>query len=362
MFPFTAFFLAFATSVLAAVVILATGRLHGRLSHDHAAGVQKLHHTPVPRIGGLAVLAGLMLGGLALPPAAREILWLVSLAGIPAFGSGLIEDLTKNVGVRIRLLATIAAGIAFALLGGWRIDHVDLPGIDLILGLWLPSLLFTGFAIGGIANAMNIIDGVNGLASGSAIIMFIGAAIIAGMVDDHAVQGLCLIMVAAIGGFFVLNFPGGRIFLGDAGAYGIGFVLACVTVMLPARNPQLSPIIGLLLLSYPVIETMVSIRRRIARTRPGSGVGNPDRLHLHSLVWRDLARRHARSLGAPDLRNPLAAVLVWPLPLLATALAIVLGHSSLLVWLGIATVLAAYLIFYRRVALMRRPPGVAAAP
>jgi UDP-N-acetylmuramyl pentapeptide phosphotransferase/UDP-N-acetylglucosamine-1-phosphate transferase len=153
-------------------------------------------------------------------------------------------------------------------------------------------------------------------------------------------------------GFLALNFPGGRLFLGDAGAYGTGFVLATLAVALPQRNAEISPLIGLLLLAYPVSETLVSIRRRMVRA--GAHPGQPDRLHLHSLVYRCQARRNARRIGYPHLRNPMAAVLVWWLPLLSVGLALLTWHNSGLVLAAVAVVFVGFLWHYRSVALMRR--------
>ncbi|MFC2970585.1 MraY family glycosyltransferase, partial [Acidimangrovimonas pyrenivorans] len=291
--------------------------LHGHLSHDDRDGVQKLHRAPVPRVGGLALLAGQLLGGLALPAGMRELWWAVCLSVLPAFAAGLAEDITKRVGVRWRLAATILAGLLFSILTGYSIARVGLPGADALLALKWFAIPFTAFAIGGIANALNIIDGVNGLASGSAIIVLSGFALVAAQSGDGEMLALCLVSIGALAGFFVLNFPLGKLFLGDAGAYSTGFVLAVIAVMLPLRNPQLSPLIGLLALAYPVIETMVSIHRRTVRK--GTNPGQPDRLHLHSLVYRHRARSLARALGLPHLRNAMTSVLLWLLPLLSVA-------------------------------------------
>lgn len=282
-------------------------------------------------------------------------------ACIPAFAAGLAEDITKRVGAKWRLLATITSGLAFAWVTDYRIAQVDIPGANWVLSFWLPSLLFTGFAIGGIANAINISDGVNGLASGTSIIILSAFAVIAAGSGDTALLGLCLMTIAGLAGFFLLNFPSGRIFLGDAGAYTTGFVLAVVAVALPARNMELSPLIGLLALAYPVVETMISIQRRLVRE--GAHPGEPDRLHLHSLVYRSRARRLAEAVGRPQMRNALTSVLLWSLSLLSCALLLPARESSGMVLLCLAVVAMVYVAFYRRVALLgpltRRggPPG-----
>jgi UDP-N-acetylmuramyl pentapeptide phosphotransferase/UDP-N-acetylglucosamine-1-phosphate transferase len=273
-------------------------------------------------------------------------------AALPAFLAGLLEDLTKRVGAGPRLLATLAAGAVFVLISGYAITKVDLPGVDWLLAFPAFAFVFTAFAIGGVANAMNIIDGVNGLAAGTAVIVLAGFAIIAGAVGDQTILAVSVVAICALLGFLALNFPGGRLFLGDAGAYGTGFVLATLAVALPQRNAEISPLIGLLLLAYPVSETLVSIRRRMVRA--GAHPGQPDRLHLHSLVYRCQARRSARRIGYPHLRNPMAAVLVWWLPLLSVGLALLTWHNSGLVLAAVAVVFVGFLWHYRSVALLRR--------
>ncbi len=115
-------------------------------------------------------------------------------AALPAFLAGLLEDLTKRVGAGPRLLATLAAGAVFVLISGYAITKVDLPGVDWLLAFPAFAFVFTAFAIGGVANAMNIIDGVNGLAAGTAVIVLAGFAIIAGAVGDQTILAVSVVV------------------------------------------------------------------------------------------------------------------------------------------------------------------------
>lgn len=345
------FFLAIIVSLVVGVVIIITETLHGHATLDNHAGVQKLHKTPTPRVGGVALFAGAVIGGLYLPVDAQWLWWMVCLSALPAFVFGFLEDLTKRVGVKTRLLATICSGLIFCILTGYQITKVDIPGVDTMLSFWLPSLLFTAFAIGGIANAVNIIDGVNGLASGTSIIILSGFAIVSWNAGDVALAGACFVSIGALSGFFLLNFPMGKLFLGDAGAYVIGFVLAVIAVALPQRNPELSPLVGLLALSYPVIETMVSIQRRVSRE--GSNPGQPDRLHLHSLIYRSRAKQLADRIGAPQLRSALTGLMLMGLPVLSSVLMVLFQYSSVWICISFGIVMIVYLALYRKVALLQ---------
>lgn len=347
-----AFCFALIASLLVVLIIVMTQRLHGHFTHDDHDGVQKLHAMPTPRIGGVALFFGALVGGISLPADTQWLWWMICLAALPAFVFGLAEDLTKEVSVKKRLIATICSGLIFSVVTSYQIREVDIPGADWVMSFWLPSLLFTAFAIGGIANAINIIDGVHGLASGASIIILSGFAIVAWQMGDLPILGICLVAIASLTGFFLLNFPLGRIFLGDAGAYTTGFILAAISIALPQRNPELSPLIGLLALSYPVTETMISIHRRTKRE--GTHPGQPDRLHLHSLIYRSRARRLAQMIGAPHLRNAVAGLLMMGLPLLSSTLMVVFKDDTLLVISAIFVVLGVYLSIYRKVALLSR--------
>lgn len=315
------------------------------------AGVQKLHSVPTPRIGGIAVAVALGLGGVLLDGESFTFWWMWAVAALPSFVVGLAEDLTKKVGVRTRLAATLLSGLLFCMISGFGITQVDIPGADQILSVPLFSVLFTAFAIGGIANATNIIDGVNGLASGTGMIILAAFALVAWLEGDLAMVGVCLLGLGSLLGFFLLNFPHGRLFLGDAGAYVTGLLLAAVAVALPARNPALSPLIGLLALAYPVVETTISIHRRIVSD--GSSPGQADRLHLHSLIFRSRARQLAQAMGRPQLRSALTSVVLWSLSLLSCTLMVAGRDNSGLILLGMALVATVYVTIYRRVALLR---------
>ena len=353
MLPFSVWdplLLAAFSAAFACAILVLTRSLHGHLTLDNQAGIQKVHKAPTPRVGGLGIMVGWCVGGLALPAEVQPLWWLLCLAVLPAFLSGLIEDVTKRVSVRVRLAATIGSGLLFCLLTGYAITRVGIPGPDWLLAAPLFAVAFTAFAVGGIANSINIIDGFHGLAAGCSIIVLTCFGVVAYQAGDMVLVAIAALVAGGILGFFVLNFPWGWIFLGDAGAYSIGVFLAAMAVMLPARNPEVSPLIGLVALAYPVTETMVSILRRSRRA--GTNPGDPDRLHLHSLIYRSMARDLAALLGQPSMRNPCTSVIVWTLPLLSSGFAFLGQNQPLLALPLIGAVVLVYLWLYRRVALM----------
>lgn len=121
-------------------------------------------------------------------------------------------------------------------------------------------------------------------------------------------------MAAVVMGFFLINFPFGKLFLGDAGAYFAGYFVAIMAVMLPARNPEVSPWVSLLILGYPVTETIVSIVRRMLSH--DAHPGEPDSAHLHHIIHRNWAKSAATLLHMPSSQNSITSVIMWTLPLL----------------------------------------------
>jgi UDP-N-acetylmuramyl pentapeptide phosphotransferase/UDP-N-acetylglucosamine-1-phosphate transferase len=351
--------IACAVTLVACLAILATERWHGRFTHDDLDGVQKFHDRPTPRIGGAAIAVG-YLAAWPFVPAGFGALWgLLGLAGLPALAAGLAEDLTRRVPVRLRLAATMASGVLFALLTGYVMQHVDLPGVDWLLSFWIIGVAFTGFAMGGVSNAINIIDGFHGLAGGALLIMFAAFAAVAWLVGDGLVLGLALLFMALVLGFFVVNFPRGPIFLGDGGAYFCGFLLAALGVLLPERNAEVSAWTAILICGYPVIETLASMRRKAKRD--GHSVGAPDRVHFHMLAHRSIARRIVRGRSRAHLRNPATSVVTWSIPLTTAGLAILGYDNALLCAIFFFLTAAVYALIYRIMALNppRLPLGLA---
>jgi UDP-N-acetylmuramyl pentapeptide phosphotransferase/UDP-N-acetylglucosamine-1-phosphate transferase len=337
---------AFASFLMAEVLVLTAGS-HGRFSMDQAGAIQKFHSHPTPRIGGIGIYLALLVASRLVPdPDASRLLATILVAGVPAILVGLIEDVTKNVRVLVRLLATMASGALACWVSGVTINHLNVPGLDSALAIAPIALLFTAFAVGGVANAFNIIDGFNGLASGTATLCLLALATIAAMVGDTPLVLTAVIVAAAVAGFWLVNFPWGRLFLGDGGAYFAGFALAWLAVLLPMRNPSVSPWASFLICAYPVIEVIYSIVRRQLRMQSPS---DPDRRHLHSLVATQIIQRRFPRLK-PVLQNSAVSVIMWVFAAVPAASAIALHQrTDLLVACAIACMVA-YHLTYRQVA------------
>ena len=350
---------AFAASFLATLWVVRATKAFNGIAGDHdLSGPQKFHAHSVPRIGGLGILLGVAAGMAVLAwrdPGAKG--WLAIFLGcaLPAFAGGIAEDLTKTQSPRRRLaLTAVSAGLA-----GWFLQAVivrtDIPGLDWVVAFPVGALLVTVFVVAGVANAVNIIDGFNGLASMCAVIMLIGLAYVAFAVDDRLIALLALAGVGAVLGFFVWNFPAGLVFLGDGGAYFLGFYVAELAILLLHRNPDVSPMFPLLLCIYPVFETLFSIYRR--KWLRGVPVGMPDGAHLHSLIYRRFLRWAAGDRSARSLtrRNSMTSPYLWMLCSLSVVPA-VLWYDSTAIQAGFIGLFGVtYVLLYWRIVRFRAP-------
>ena len=336
----TTSYVAFLASFLLCIAVVLTKRWHGVFSMDTTDGIQKFHSVPTPRIGSIPIIFALVIAWGKSSAEIQTLLAPILFAGMPAFLFGIAEDLTKQIGVVQRLLATMASGLLACWITDYSLSRLDIWGVDLIMQFTLFSVMFTAFAVGGVANAINIIDGFNGYASLTCTIGFIGFALIAFQVGDQNLALVSLILAASVWGFFWVNWPFGKIFLGDGGAYFLGFALAWIAVLLIERNPSVSAFSALIICILPITEVLFSIfRRKVRNDHPGK----PDRLHFHSLLqrrymcrwfvkWPSLARNSLLgilmgliSLAAAFMANLIYATTVY---CVITSLLFVLGYVA----------------------------------
>ena len=346
---------AFFSSFIATLLIIRFKHLHQSYSFDwDLSGPQKFHTDIVPRIGGISVAIGIFVAILiklkSNPNLSTEIILLI--CAVPIFGIGLTEDLTKNITVRLRLFFTaISAGLVIYFLQV-QILKLDIPVVDLLFSIPFFGIVLTIFAITGLANAYNIIDGFNGLASMVAIITLLAIAYVSYVIGDPLLIHLSLIMAGAILGFFAWNYPRGLIFLGDGGAYLIGFWIAVLSVMLTYRHQEVSPWFALLINGYPILETLLTIYRR--RIHQGKNPGLPDGVHFHTLIYRRILikRYYGTSIWSANSRT---APYFWVITGLSVLPALIWWNFSL-VLIGAALVfLSLYVWIYSRVVRFKTP-------
>jgi len=351
--------IAFLVSAAITLLTLRYGHLHARYTADSdMTGVQKYHVRPVPRVEGIAlVVAMLVVAGAAAwrEPALLKPLLLLLLAGMPAFLGGLAEDLTKRVRALVRLLLAMLAGALGYYLLDAAVVRLDIIGVDWLLQFWAISLVCTMIAVGGAANAINIIDGYNGLAAVVSAMILAGMAYVSYYLGDRLLVVASVGMMGAIGGFLIWNYPRGLIFLGDGGAYFIGFMIGELSVLMLYRHPEVSAWFPLLLCIYPVFETLFSIYRK--RWLRGRSPGVPDGVHLHMLVYKRLVRWAIGSTEARHKiqRNAMTSPYLWVLSSLAVIPAVLFWQYEYVLMGFVALFSVVYLLLYRTLVRFATP-------
>ena len=337
------FIIPFLATALISLLLVLTKGIHGKHTCDPTAGIQKFHECHTPRIGGIAIFCGLIIACFLSTTPDTKLLKLMLIASLPAFAAGVIEDLTKKVGVKTRLIATMFSGTIAWWLTGYTLNHIDIQGIDSLLSYLPISIAFTVFAVAGISNAANIIDGFNGLSSGTMSICFSALGLIAWQVADIDLLHICLLLNVVTFGFFIINFPLGKIFLGDSGAYLLGFMLAWLAVMLPMRNPTVSPWASLLICSYPFIETTYSMGRRLIQK---SCTSQADIAHLHSLIKIKVINCYFPRLPK-RIRNSMVSPFCWTFVLISSAISFVFYKQTPLLMAASLGMFTLYAIIYK---------------
>jgi UDP-GlcNAc:undecaprenyl-phosphate/decaprenyl-phosphate GlcNAc-1-phosphate transferase len=256
-------------------------------------GERRVHTQPVPRLGGVAVFVATLVGlGLAVALGwmrdginAPLVVGLVLGGGI-LFVTGLVDDV-RTLSPRGKLVGQLlAAGVVYAL--GFRIELLSIwPSTDYSVG-WL-SLPLTLLWIVGVTNAFNLIDGLDGLATGIAIVALGTTLMMALMMGQADVAITAVALLGALVGFLVFNFNPARIFLGDSGSLFVGFMLATLSVHGSTKaSTAVLAIVPLLALFLPLADTFLAMARRWLR---GVAMSSPDGRHIHHRLL-DLGLTH----------------------------------------------------------------------
>ena len=281
------FICAFILSLIISIIVIYLTSKHDLfIDYSHNDKPQNFHTDCTPRAGGIGILSGTFL--IFISTFGLKFILPILLA----FTSGIFEDFHNSLSPKIRLfMQLIAATVAI-----WLTDAVvTYLGLGITLPYWAGAI-FSIFAIMGMMNAINMIDGFNGLASGVVLLILASFAIVSYQHQNTELLYIISIIAGATFGFFVLVFPKGKIFLGDGGAYMLGFIVAILGIFLASKYENVSPWYILSIFIYPVWEVLFSIARKLFI---GLSPMKPDSNHIHMLVHRQITNN-----------NPLTALLI----------------------------------------------------
>jgi UDP-GlcNAc:undecaprenyl-phosphate/decaprenyl-phosphate GlcNAc-1-phosphate transferase len=351
----------FLVAFMGTLLVLRYKDLHSSWSLDSdLGGPQKVHSHSVPRVGGVVVFLSLTVVAM-LSYFGKEIysheLGCLLMSATPVFILGFLEDLTKAISVTKRFLGAVASSAIAIYLFDTLITRVDLLIFDQILSIKPIAIFFTCIAVAGLSNAFNIIDGFNGLASMVAIISLMAIAYVGIKVGDLIVVNLALIMSLSIAGFFVWNYPRGLIFLGDGGAYLIGFCIAIISILLVTRNGAVSPWFALLVNGYPIFETLFTIWRRLFFQ--GRNPGLPDGAHFHTLIYRRIIKPTGalskKTIQEKALVNSKTSPYIWVVSSSCVFPAVIFWDSTSMLILATLCFAILYIWLYRSIVVFRKP-------
>jgi len=244
---------------------------------------RKVHDLSVSRLGGIAV-AGSFLISIFLESKLNLFDVYVDLILILFVIFVLIEDVKGILKPSHRLSAIIVCSFLLVSELDLSISNLGVPILDSFLENLTVSILFTTISLSLLANGFNLIDGFNGLTAGFSVMVLTILMTVANEVLDPEIYLLSKILLLSTLGFFILNFPFGKIFLGDAGAYFLGLTAGVLALLLAQRTETISYWFVLALFIYPIYELVFSMFRR--KFNEKTMTTQADDLHLHHLIYK----------------------------------------------------------------------------
>ncbi len=237
---------------------------------------RKVHQTPMPRLGGLAIFIAVSVALRMFTDLTADPLLPIFLGSLVIILLGIVDDI-RPLSARIKLLFQVIAAI-IVVVGGVNIEFINIPLTDKVLNLGNFSYIFTILWIVGITNALNLIDGLDGLATGVASISLATIFVMSLIMGKMTIMIITLVLLAAAVGFLIYNFYPAKIFLGDSGSLYLGYMLATISILGFKNIAVVSFLFPIVILAVPIFDTIFAIIRRF---RNGEAITVADRGHLH---------------------------------------------------------------------------------
>ncbi|MFZ7943814.1 glycosyltransferase family 4 protein [Neobacillus sp. 19] len=276
MFYFT-LFLCFLSTILLTPLVK---KLAFKIGATDKPNQRKVHQKIMPRLGGLAIYISFIIGMLILSPDNANALPII-FGSIIIIITGILDDVLE-LSAKVKFIAQIAAAAVVVVWGGVDVDFINLPfGGQIQFGyLSIPIAIIW---IVGITNAINLIDGLDGLAAGVSSIALITISGMAMIMGNGFVTVVAAIVLASTLGFLLYNFHPAKIFMGDTGALFLGYMISVLSLLGFKNVAIISFIVPIIILGVPISDTFFAILRRIVNKKPLSA---PDKSHLHHCLLR----------------------------------------------------------------------------
>ena len=241
-----------------------------------APSKRKVHTVPMPRMGGLAIYLSFWITVFASQTASKEVMAFF-IGSLFILVSGIWDD-CRNISPKMKLLFQAAAALT-VIFGGITVDFLSNPfGKELLFLEWM-SYPVTFLWIIGMTNAVNLIDGLDGLAAGTSAIASCAIGVVALMNGQIIMSSLAFILAASTFGFLKYNFHPASIFMGDTGALFLGYALAVLSLMgMTKTATTVAFFLPIIILEVPIFDTLFAIVRRASNDKP---IFSADKDHLH---------------------------------------------------------------------------------
>ena len=307
-------------------------------------GKQRIHEKEVPRMGGFIIFAFFFLyifhNSFHSSDSASINFVFIACCSVPIFLIGFYEDICQDSTPTIRLLVMFVSVAITLFYSGFQLPAITFPVLGNLISNSIFIYPFYILSVVIFMNGVNMIDGSNGLMSFCALTQLIALIFLSSVVGDYFVAELCVLLACPLVIFIFFNYPFGKIFMGDLGAYLYGFYIALITIILFGRNPELPSWGAVLVLFYPLMEIFFSYYRKIffEKTSPI----HPDSFHIHLKMYRLLSLGIKRKKVANGLVMPTLAIL-W----LSPCVLVIFFHNSLLgIFFSLLLLVISYLGFY----------------
>ncbi len=295
----------FPISLSVAIILVLISKLRVKLGITNIRkGPQNLHKKTTSRFGGIAIFLSLFLVSLTSDVPEYEFLIIFLLCALPVFLLGIIDDFELHIHPLLRLITAIPSAYLMYHYLGIEAYSVELFFLDNFFDYKIFSIVFICFALAGIVNAFNMIDGINGLVLLFCIATCLSVLIFPNVYSEYSINLFFVALLFSSLGVFVLNFPFGRIFIGDGGAYFLGMAISVGLIKIYQEN-SLSPWFVFLMLLYPITEAISSAVRRILSKISAL---NADNRHLHHLIYRRVSKM---SISSENVKHSLVTFLMF---------------------------------------------------
>ena len=290
-------------------------KFYQKLGLKSYQAIQRIHLNETPRLGGLVFILSLASFVMYCPTnESIQLFKLILICLIPVIVIGLKEDLFHNVEPAIRLLSLLFVGWLFRAQFTGPLPHIaDVPLIGKLFTLQGGVSFFYILSMAAVANGMNLIDGVNGLCGAVALSILGALLFLSYKTSDILMLSTIFSVTLILIPFLIFNYPYGKIFLGDLGAYSFGLIISMLTIILFGRHPEISPWGAVLILIYPATEVVFSMLRRAMK---GVSIYHADTAHLHLKFFHFFRPQSAYKKIANALVTPILSPL-WLFPMIA---------------------------------------------